>query len=167
MSSTKNVMSKSSTPKNKKNSTPKNLSASSEMQSDINKDLAQTYQMKSDKQHVLDNPDTYTGSMDLTDYDTFIYDEETKMILAKQITIIPGLYKLFDEGIVNCRDHCVRMAQAAAAGKTDALPVTSIQIDITPDGTITMTNDGNGIDVAEHPEYKKLVKVFKSVGRRP
>ena len=152
MSSTKNVASKSSTPKNKKNSTPKNLSASSEMQSDIDKDLAQTYQMKSDKQHVLDNPDTYTGSMDLTDYDTFIYDEETKMISAKQITIIPGLYKLFDEGVVNCRDHCVRMAQAAAAGKTDALPVTSIQIDITPDGTITMTNDGNGIDVAKHPE---------------
>ena len=152
MASTKNVTSKSSTPKNKKSSTPKNLSASSEMQSDINKDLAQTYQMKSDKQHVLDNPDTYTGSMDLTDYDTFIYDEETNMISAKQITIIPGLYKLFDEGVVNCRDHCVRMAQAATAGKTDVLPVTSIQIDITPDGTITMTNDGNGIDVAKHPE---------------
>jgi DNA topoisomerase-2 len=152
MSSTKNVTSKSSTPKNKKNSTPKNLSASSEIKSDVDKDLAQTYQMKSDKQHVLDNPDTYTGSMDLTDYDTFIYDEETKMISAKQITIIPGLYKLFDEGVVNCRDHCVRMAQSAAAGKTDALPVTSIQIDITPDGTITMTNDGNGIDVAKHPE---------------
>jgi len=146
MSSTKNI-----TPKNKKNTTPKNLSGDNQ-QSDMDKDLAQTYQMKSDKQHVLDNPDTYTGSMDLTDYDTFIYDEETKMISAKQITIIPGLYKLFDEGIVNCRDHCVRMAQAAASGKSDILPVTSIQIDITPDGTITMTNDGNGIDVAKHPE---------------
>jgi len=145
MSSVKNV-----SPKSKKNVTPKNTS--SDVQSDVDKDLAQTYQMKSDKQHVLDNPDTYTGSMDLTDYDTFIYDEETKMISAKQITIIPGLYKLFDEGIVNCRDHYVRMAQATAAGKTDVLPVTSIQIDITPDGTITMTNDGNGIDVAKHPE---------------
>jgi DNA topoisomerase-2 len=154
MSSTtpKNVTPKNTTPKNKKNTTPKNLSSSGDVQSDVDKDLAQTYQMKSDKQHVLDNPDTYTGSMDLTDYDTFIYDEETKMISAKQITIIPGLYKLFDEGIVNCRDHCVRMAQSAAAGKTDILPVTSIQIDITPDGTITMTNDGNGIDVAKHPE---------------
>jgi DNA topoisomerase-2 len=156
MASTKNVTpnnKKNTTPKNTtpKNTTPKNLSGDNQ-QSDMDKDLAQTYQMKSDKQHVLDNPDTYTGSMDLTDYDTFIYDEETKMISAKQITIIPGLYKLFDEGIVNCRDHCVRMAQAATAGKTDILPVTSIQIDITPDGTITMTNDGNGIDVAKHPE---------------
>ena len=27
----------------------------------------------------------------------------------KQINYIPGLYKLFDQGIVNCRDHVIRM----------------------------------------------------------
>ena len=69
----KNVTPKNVTPKNV---TPKNLSG------DMDKDLAQTYQMKTDKQHVLENPDTYTGSMDLTDYDTFIYDEDTKSIIA-------------------------------------------------------------------------------------
>ena len=139
---------KVTTPKNtskSKSSTPKNFS-------EENTDLAQMYQMKTDKQHVLDNPDTYTGSMELTDYDTFIYDEESKAIIAKQITIIPGLYKLFDEGIVNCRDHCVRMQGFIKAEKEGTLPVTTIQVDITPDGTITMTNDGNGIDVAKHPE---------------
>lgn len=131
--------------------TPKNIMV--EQNNNDDKTLAQTYQMKTDKQHVLDNPDTYTGSMDLTDYDTFIYDEESKSIVAKQITIIPGLYKLFDEGIVNCRDHCVRMqSQAQASVDTDVIPVTNIQIDITPDGMITMLNDGNGIDVAKHPE---------------
>jgi len=146
MSTPKNV-----TPKQtKKNKSPKNLKI--ENDTEENQALSQMYQMKSDKQHVLDNPDTYTGSMDLTDYDTFIFDEETKTIIAKQITIIPGLYKLFDEGIVNCRDHCVRMNQAIASEKPDTLPVTAIQIDITDDGTITMTNDGNGIDVAKHPE---------------
>jgi DNA topoisomerase-2 len=36
----------------------------------------------------------------------------------------------------------------------NALPVTHIDINIDIDGTITMINDGNGIDVAEHPEYK-------------
>ena len=145
--------SNSTTPKSK-SSTPKNLQISSEENVTEQNDLAQMYQMKTDKQHVLDNPDTYTGSMDLTDYDTFIFDEASQAIIAKQITIIPGLYKLFDEGIVNCRDHCVRMQAllaTAGAGK-EALPVTNIQIDISPDGTITMTNDGNGIDVAKHPE---------------
>ena len=146
---------KTTTPKTTrpKTTTPKNLNVEdTTVKNDVETDLAQMYQMKTDKQHVLDNPDTYTGSMDLTDYDTYIYNEESKAFIAKQITIIPGLYKLFDEGIVNCRDHCVRMRQFIDSGKADTLPVTSIQIDISPDGLITMTNDGNGIDVAKHPD---------------
>ena len=115
--------------------------------------LAQTYQKKTDKQHVLDNPDTYTGSMELTEYDTYIYDNDKNNIIAKNINIIPGLYKLFDEGIVNCRDHYVRMLQAMSACKPNTLPVSSIDISIDNEGTITMSNDGNGIDVEKHPEY--------------
>ena len=65
----------------------------------------------------------------------------------------PGLYKLFDEGIVNCRDHVVRMQQPTNE-ITKYLPVTYIDIGISDDGIITMINDGNGIDMAEHPEYK-------------
>ena len=73
----------------------------------------------------------------------------------RAITYIPGLYKLFDEGMVNMRDHVVRQAQAISDGKPNALPVTSLEIEIDPvDGTIHLTNDGNGIDVAQHPEHK-------------
>jgi DNA topoisomerase-2 len=123
--------------------------------------LAQKYQKKTDKQHVLDNPDTYTGSMEMTDYDTYVYNDEANSIIAKHISIIPGLYKLFDEGVVNCRDHCVRMAEAVALSQTQTdtssssvkpIPVTYIDITIETDGTITMMNDGNGIDIAKHPE---------------
>ena len=123
-------------------------------------ELSEKYQSKTDKQHVLDNPDTYTGSMEMTDYDTYVYNDTTNTIVAKHISIIPGLYKLFDEGVVNCRDHCVRMAQALAQAIANAdestqkkpLPVTYIDISIEADGTITMTNDGNGIDIAKHPK---------------
>ena len=115
--------------------------------------LAQTYQKKTDKQHVLDNPDTYTGSMELTEYDTYIYNDNNNNIIAKNINIIPGLYKLFDEGIVNCRDHYVRMLQAMSACKPNTLPVSTIDISIDEEGTITMSNDGNGIDIEKHPEY--------------
>ena len=31
--------------------------------------------------------------------------------------------------------------------------VMNIDIDLREDGTISMYNDGNGIDVAKHPEY--------------
>ena len=122
---------------------------------DIEKDaLAKTYQQKTDKQHVLDNPDTYTGSMEVTEYDTFVYNSEgDPKIKAKKINIVPGLYKLFDEGIVNCRDHVKRMEQAMKDCKPNTIPVSNIRINITEDGVITMMNDGSGIDVVKHPEY--------------
>ena len=116
-------------------------------------DLASKYQKKSDKQHVLDNPDTYIGSMESTDYSSYVFDDETKSIVAKELCIIPGLYKLFDEGAVNCRDHQVRQNQAILNGIANTLPVTHIDFTIEDDGTITMLNDGNGIDIEKHPEH--------------
>jgi DNA topoisomerase-2 len=112
--------------------------------------LAKQYQKKTDRQHILDNPDTYIGSVENVDADMWVFDEETQKIKLKTIEYIPGLYKLFDEGIVNCRDHVIRMIQSKMIEKKF---VTHIDIDINEDGTITLTNDGNGIDVAKHPEY--------------
>jgi len=123
--------------------------------------LANKYQQKTDKQHILDNPDTYIGSVEEVDSDVWIINDNASSdnvvgckIIEKNIKYIPGLFKLFDEGIVNCRDHVVRMNQAIKDKVPNALPVTCIDISIQNDGTIVMVNDGNGIDVAEHPEYK-------------
>ena len=122
--------------------------------------LTNKYQQKTDKQHILDNPDTYIGSVENVDADMWILEEKEEnsikkeKIVEKNIRTIPGLFKLFDEGIVNCRDHVIRQAQAIANKVENALPVTNIDISIDSDGTITMYNDGNGIDVAQHPEYK-------------
>ena len=116
---------------------------------DLNK-----YQKKTDKQHILDNPDTYIGSVELVDSEEFIFDETSSTIIKTEIKYNPGLYKLFDEGIVNCRDHVIRMEQANTNKEPKCIPVSYIDIGISDDGTITMINDGNGIDIAEHPEYK-------------
>ena len=116
-------------------------------------DLANKYQQKTDKQHILDNPDTYIGSVEEIDSDMWILDETSGKIIQKNIRYIPGLYKLFDEGVVNSRDHVVRMQQAISDKKPESIPVSHIDVDIKPDGTIVMTNDGNGIDVAMHPEH--------------
>jgi len=112
--------------------------------------LAQQYQKKTDKQHILDNPDTYIGSVENVDANMWLLNEENNKIVQKNIMFIPGLYKLFDEGIVNCRDHVIRMQQNK---DKDCYQVSHIDISISDDGTITMLNDGNGIDVAKHPEY--------------
>ena len=116
--------------------------------------LANKYQQKTDLQHILDNPDTYIGSVEKVDAIMWILPESGDKIIQQNIDYVPGLYKLFDEGIVNCRDHVIRMAQAISNKTENALPVTSIEINIEEDGTITMINDGNGIDVATHPEHK-------------
>ena len=111
--------------------------------------LSQQYQQKTDKQHILDNPDTYIGSVENVESSMWVFEDTTNSIQWKTISYNPGLYKLFDEGIVNARDHVVRMLQSSS---TDKKTVTYIETTIAADGTITIANDGNGIDVAKHPD---------------
>jgi len=122
-----------------------------------NKELFFDVQQKTDKQHILDNPDTYIGSVETIDSNMWIIQNnttteekiDTTKIIEKNITFIPGLYKLFDEGIVNCRDHFVRMKSKITSNIENALPVTHIDISIDNEGIITMINDGNGIDIIQ------------------
>ena len=124
------------------------------MELDSSMNLAKKYQKKTDKQHILDNPDTYTGTMEKTESQTYIFD--SNKIIQKSLTYIPGLFKLFDEAIVNARDHQIRMAQIILAKKPTKHknhPVTQISIRVEKSGLIEITNDGNGIDIDKHPEY--------------
>lgn len=114
-------------------------------------------QQKTDKQHILDNPDTYIGSVETVDSNMWIMNETDNKIIEKNISYVPGLFKLFDEGIVNCRDHVVRMQTKISANVENSLPVTYIDVAIQDDGTIVMVNDGNGIDIVKHPEYNVWV----------
>ena len=123
------------------------------MNTDNDSILATKYQQKTDKQHILDNPDTYVGSVEHVESKMWIMNSDNTQIIEKEINYIPALFKLFDEGIVNCRDHVIRMQQAIDNGNTKSLPVSYIDISIGDDGTISMVNDGNGIDIAKHPEY--------------
>ena len=106
-------------------------------------------QQKTDKQHILDNPDTYIGSVESIDSDMWVVNEDQSKIVERHIQYTPGLYKLFDECIVNCSDHSVRMKAKVDTNVDNALPVSHIDVTIDPDGTIHMVNDGNGIDVAQ------------------
>ena len=111
--------------------------------------LATQYQKKTDKEHILDNPDTYIGSIENINGPMYVFEEGK--ITSKHMDYNPGLFKLFDEGIVNCRDHVVRMIQQKETNPAVNL-VNMINIEISDD-MITMTNNGNGIDVEKHPTY--------------
>jgi DNA topoisomerase-2 len=111
--------------------------------------LENQYQKKTDKEHILDNPDTYIGSIENVEGPMYIL--ENKKIISKHIHYNPGLFKLFDEGIVNCRDHVIRMLQKKEEDE-DVHVVNQIHIEI-KDDKITLMNNGEGIDVEKHPTY--------------
>ena len=120
-----------------------------------NQSALSKYQKLTDREHILKKPDTYIGSIENTEHEDYIFNDEK--IISKGFQYIPGLYKLFDEGIVNCRDHVIRQEQAVSSKVENAIPVSNIEINVDDDGTIHMYTDGNGIDVAEHPEYKMWI----------
>ena len=114
--------------------------------------LAKTYQSKTAREHIYDAPDTYIGAVEEDEKTDWILNENDKFNRSS-IKWVPGLYKCFDEGIVNCRDHVIRLQQK----KKEKGIVQVKNIDIIVDketGVITMRNGGNGIDVAKHPEKK-------------
>lgn len=132
-----------------------------------NINISDTYQMKTDKQHILERPDTYTGSIECDEKNMWIIDTNvdtnSDKIILKNINYVPALYKIFDEAIVNCRDHYVRIQEKMNEQKDDTdtnnlnsenlmYPVTNIDVSISQDGIITMCNNGNGIDVVKHPD---------------
>ena len=100
------------------------------------------YQRKTDIGHVLDAPDMYIGPIQPVETINWLSEGDT--IVAKPHLYIAGLYKLFDEVLVNAHDQYIRMK--------DTTPVTFIKGSV-KEGQITMMNDGPGIDIAIHPEY--------------
>lgn len=106
------------------------------------------YQKMDQHEHILELPDTYIGTTEIDKNRMWIYDDEKKRMINKEITYNPGMYKIFDEIVVNARDHTIR-------DKT----CKNINIDINKEtGYISVKNDGeNGVPVAMHEKEKIYV----------
>ena len=50
--------------------------------------LAKQYQRKTDKQHILDNPDTYIGAVENVDAQMWVYDDTTNKIVLRDIEYV-------------------------------------------------------------------------------
>ena len=117
------------------------------------------YKKLNQREHVLARPGMYVGSMDPDEYNTWVYDPSACKIVKKNVKIIPALYKLFDEIIVNAIDHVTRMKlkYREKLGENVHL-VKTIKINIDKKtGEISVFNDGSGIDVFMHPEYNVYI----------
>ena len=117
------------------------------------KEIAENYQKKTDREHILDAPDTYIGLVEQDRTEGYTWGDDN--LEWKSFNWVPGLYKLFDEGIVNCRDHFIRLQQKKKNKDKNIIPVSRIEINVNKEtGVISMLNDGNGIDIVKHPEHK-------------
>lgn len=97
------------------------------------------YQKFTHLQHILARPDTYIGSLSLDISNQWVISEDDKF-KEKQVTHIAGLYKIYDEILVNAIDQCV----------TDCL-TDKISIDVDEsENSITITNTGSGVPVEQY-----------------
>jgi len=112
-------------------------------------DLSTAYQRKTHREHILDLPDTYIGSVTTAPEDVYLRENET--FEAATIPVNPGFYKLIDELLVNAHDQVVRLRSRQSTN-----PVKTIEITCTAEA-FSIKNDGEPIDVAEHPEHKTWI----------
>ena len=68
-----------------------------------NDDYDEVYKRMSQKEHILLWPDTYIGSTQLAEEEIWILNNENRME-RKNILFSQGLFKIFDEIIVNAAD---------------------------------------------------------------
>lgn len=96
------------------------------------------------REHVLARPGMYIGSLEADDMYTWVHD--TKMEYSP-IRYVSGLYKIYDEILVNALDHFVRI-------KDEKKPVKEIRVNIDKNtGFVEVYNSGEGIEIEIHKEH--------------
>ena len=122
------------------------------------KALEERYRRHELREHALQLPDTYIGSVEPTPVETYVLDDAAGRMVKRQIVYVPGLYKIYDEIIVNATDHAQRLKKAVADGDADIRPVKNIWVSVDQaSGRITVINDGDGVDVEMHKTEKVYI----------
>eukprot|EP00741_Cyanophora_paradoxa_P022019 tig00021433_g21256.t1 len=103
--------------------------------------LEQIYQKKSQLEHILLRPDTYIGSTEKQSLPLWVFDGDKGMVF-RPVTFSPGLFKIFDEILVNAADHKQRDAN---------MDTIKVEID-RENNRISVWNNGSGIPVEIHKE---------------
>ena len=116
---------------------------STEMPPRCSKTIEETYQKKTQLEHVLDRSQMYIGNTSVITNDSWVILEN--QMVKKSVNFSPGLHKIVDEVLTNAVDHSKR-------------DPTMKKIEMTiNDGEISIFNDGVGIPIEIHKELGKYV----------
>jgi DNA topoisomerase-2 len=118
---------------------------------------AAAYKKHTHREHILELPDTYVGSVETHAESRWVFDEAAGKMTHRSVAFNPGFYKIFDEILVNARDALVR-----SVTEPERTPIKKIEITASVDagGTgmrVSVTNDGDGIPIEQHPTEKVWV----------
>ncbi|XP_042389324.1 DNA topoisomerase 2-like isoform X3 [Zingiber officinale] len=109
------------------------------------KTIEQIYQKKTQLEHILLRPDTYIGSVEKHTQNLWVY--ENGEMVYRPVTYVPGLYKIFDEILVNAADNKQR---------DSSMDAVKVVIDVEAN-LISIYNSGDGVPVEIHQEEKVYV----------
>jgi DNA topoisomerase-2 len=111
------------------------------------KPVESRYKKLSQREHVLQRAGMYIGSTAPTTEERWTINPETDLMEKRLVEYVPGLLKIVDEALVNARDHKIRDPS-----------VQTIRVDVDKaTGSISVYNDGSGIEVALHAEHNVYV----------
>jgi DNA topoisomerase-2 len=121
------------------------------------KNVEEKYKKYELLEHILALPDTYIGSIEPQKITSYVFDETSKKMEIAELMYNPGLLKCFDEVIVNAIDHSMRLKAEEEKGKENIKHVKNIKVTIDKtSGSISIFNDGNGVDIKKHSTYGDL-----------
>ena len=112
----------------------------------MSKTVEEVYQKKTQLEHILLRPDTYIGSIEHIDENQWVLKDNHEFI-NKKIRYVPGLYKIFDELLVNAADNYQ---------KDRRMSKIKVNIDKTKN-LISVWNNGHGIPIEIHKEQNMYV----------
>ncbi|KAK4569413.1 DNA topoisomerase 2 [Recurvomyces mirabilis] len=98
------------------------------------------YQKLTQLEHILKRPDTYIGSVEKTTEQMWVFNSETEQMENRKVTYVPGLYKIFDEILVNAADNKQRDKN---------MNEMRVWVDVET-GVISVKNNGRGIPIEMH-----------------
>ena len=120
------------------------ISGSSKKRPPTKKSATEQYQKLTQLEHIIKRPDTYIGSVERTQECLWVFNSETSQMEMRKVSFVPGLYKIFDEILVNAADNKQR---------DPTMKVIKVIVD-REKGEISVENDGNGIPVEIHKVSK-------------
>lgn len=113
--------------------------------------MATKYVKLDQRSHVLKRPGMYIGSIVPDSENLWIFNEESKQIVQENISWVPGLYKIYDEIVVNALDQIKRLKHSDSTSKhVKEMKVSIDQVS----GEIMVYNDGDGIEINYNDKHQ-------------